>query len=397
MDQPRPALGVGMVGYAFMGAAHSQAWRTAPHVFDLPLRPVLAVLCGRDRRPRGPPRSATASPAWRPTGAPCWTATTCSSSTCARPVIRTPRSPSPRWTRASTCCARSHWPTPWPRRRRWPRRRQRAQARGAAAMVGFNYRRVPAIALARQLVADGRIGAIRHVRASYLQDWLADPAFPLTWRLQREHAGSGALGDLGSHIVNLAQHLTGQLITGVSAASTTFITERQLAVGSAGPHRGRHRGRRGHVHRPAWPRDAGRVRGDPVRGRPEERAAHRAERRPRQSRVRPGAAERAGVLRPGRGQRDGRVPAGPGHRARPPVPVGLVAARARAGLGAHVRAPGRGIWSRPSRRARTRRPRSPTACRCSGCWPRSRTAPPKTVSGPRSPRPGLAVRRVRSR
>jgi predicted dehydrogenase len=112
---------------------------------------------------------------------------------------------------------------------------QRAQARGVRAMVGFNYRRVPAIALARQLVTGGRIGAIRHVRASYLQDWLADPAFPLTWRLQREQAGSGALGDLGSHIVDLAQHLTGQLITGVSGTTTTFITQRRLPA--AGPDR----------------------------------------------------------------------------------------------------------------------------------------------------------------
>ena len=95
-------------------------------------------------------------------------------------------------------------------------------------MVGFNYRRVPAVALARQLVAGGRIGTLRHVRASYLQDWLADPAFPLTWRLQREHAGSGALGDLGAHIVDLAQYLTGELIAGVSGVTTTFVAERPL-------------------------------------------------------------------------------------------------------------------------------------------------------------------------
>ena len=71
-----------------------------------------------------------------------------------------------------------------------------ASSRGIRSMTGFNYRRVPAVALARELVAEGRIGQIRHVRATYLQDWLVDPAFPLTWRLQRERAGSGALGDL---------------------------------------------------------------------------------------------------------------------------------------------------------------------------------------------------------
>jgi predicted dehydrogenase len=105
----------------------------------------------------------------------------------------------------------------------------RAAARGVRAMTGFNYRRVPAVALARQLVTEGRIGQLRHVRASYLQDWLVDPSFPLTWRLQRERAGSGALGDLGAHIVDLAQYLTGELIAGVSAVTATFVAERPLA------------------------------------------------------------------------------------------------------------------------------------------------------------------------
>jgi predicted dehydrogenase len=104
----------------------------------------------------------------------------------------------------------------------------RAAARGIRSMIGFNYRRVPAIVLARRLVADGRLGQIHHVRATYLQDWLVDPAFPLTWRLQREQAGSGALGDLGSHIVDLAQYLTGELITGVSASTATFVGQRPL-------------------------------------------------------------------------------------------------------------------------------------------------------------------------
>ena len=104
----------------------------------------------------------------------------------------------------------------------------RAASRGVRSMTGFNYRRVPALALARKLVADGRIGRIRHVRASYLQDWLVDASFPLTWRLQRERAGSGALGDLGAHIVDLAQYLTGELIAGVSAVTATFVGERPL-------------------------------------------------------------------------------------------------------------------------------------------------------------------------
>ena len=100
-------------------------------------------------------------------------------------------------------------------------------------MVGFNYRRVPAVALARQLVAEGRLGEIRHVRAQYLQDWIVDPAFPLVWRLQQGRAGSGALGDIGAHIVDLAQFVTGQLITGVAALTETFVKERPLPAASA--------------------------------------------------------------------------------------------------------------------------------------------------------------------
>jgi predicted dehydrogenase len=100
-------------------------------------------------------------------------------------------------------------------------------------MVAFNYRRVPAIALARQLVADGRIGEVRHVRAVYLQDWLSDPGSPMTWRLRREQAGSGALGDLGAHIVDAAQFVTGSLITGVSATTETFVRERPDGAGRA--------------------------------------------------------------------------------------------------------------------------------------------------------------------
>jgi predicted dehydrogenase len=99
---------------------------------------------------------------------------------------------------------------------------------GVRAMVGFNYRRIPALALARRLVEAGRVGTLRHVRAVYLQDWLTDPGAPFTWRMQAERAGSGALGDLGAHIVDLTHYLTGDVITGVSALTATFTKERAL-------------------------------------------------------------------------------------------------------------------------------------------------------------------------
>ena len=84
---------------------------------------------------------------------------------------------------------------------------EEARAAGQRSMVGFNYRRVPALVLARQLVAEGRLGELRHVRGAYLQDWLVDPAVPLAWRMRRESAGSGALGDIGAHVIDLAQYL----------------------------------------------------------------------------------------------------------------------------------------------------------------------------------------------
>jgi predicted dehydrogenase len=109
-----------------------------------------------------------------------------------------------------------------------------ARSLGVRAMCGFNYRRVPAVALLRQLVEEGRLGDIRHVRATYLQDWITDPQFPLVWRLQKDLAGSGALGDIGAHIIDLTQYVTGQRIAGVSALTETFVKRRPLPGASAG-------------------------------------------------------------------------------------------------------------------------------------------------------------------
>jgi predicted dehydrogenase len=111
---------------------------------------------------------------------------------------------------------------------------EQANAAGVRSMVGFSYRRTPALAYARRLVEEGRIGDIRHIRALYLQDWIVDPDFPLVWRLVKEQAGSGALGDLGAHIIDLAQYLTGHTLAGVSALTETFVKRRPLPTASAG-------------------------------------------------------------------------------------------------------------------------------------------------------------------
>lgn len=235
-EEESQPLGVGMVGYAFMGAAHSHAWRTAPRVFDLPLRPVMAVLCGRNE--------AAASSAARRLG---WAATeTDWRALIERDDVQLVDVCTPGGLHAAISIAAleagKHVLCEKPLANTLDEAEAMAAAaalaasRGVRSMAGFNYRRVPAIALARRLVASGRIGQIRHVRASYLQDWLVDPSFPLTWRLRREQAGSGALGDLGSHIVDLAQYLTGEPVVGVSAGMATFVGERPLpGSATAGP------------------------------------------------------------------------------------------------------------------------------------------------------------------
>ncbi|MEU7487535.1 Gfo/Idh/MocA family oxidoreductase [Streptomyces sp. NPDC042319] len=227
----RPALGIGMVGYAFMGAAHSQGWRTAARVFDLPLRPAMNAVCGRDadavRAAADRLGWAAAETDWRaliarddvdvvdictPGDSHAEIAIAALEAgkhvLCEKPLANTVAEAEAMVAAAET-----------------------ARARGRIAMAGFNYRRTPAMALARRFVEEGRIGTLRHLRATYLQDWLVDAQAPMTWRLRKESAGSGALGDLGAHIVDLAQHLAGEPLTGVSAVTETFVPRRPLPSG----------------------------------------------------------------------------------------------------------------------------------------------------------------------
>ena len=235
MEPLAPDLGVGMVGYAFMGAAHSQAWRTAPHFFDLPLTPRMRALCGRD-----PGRVAEAATrlGWESTETD-WTRLL------DRDDIDLVDVCTPGNTHAEIAIAAleagKHVLCEKPlantvaEAEAMARAAERAAARGVRSMVGFTYRRVPAIALARQLVEQGRLGEIRHVRAQYLQDWLVDPQAPMSWRLEKDKAGSGALGDIGAHVVDLTQHITGQDIVTVNGLLQTFVDRRPLPGGTSGP------------------------------------------------------------------------------------------------------------------------------------------------------------------
>jgi predicted dehydrogenase len=93
---------------------------------------------------------------------------------------------------------------------------------------------VPAVTLLRDLISEGRIGRVQQVRAAYRQDWLVDPEMPLAWRLQKEHAGSGALGDIGAHIVDMTQFVTGQSVEAVSGVLDTIVKQRPLQASGSG-------------------------------------------------------------------------------------------------------------------------------------------------------------------
>jgi predicted dehydrogenase len=223
-----------MVGYAFMGAAHSQAWRTVARVFDLGVTPRMVAVCGRSRD-----KVAAAADRlgwegyetdWR--------------ELIARDDVDLVDVCTPGDSHAEIAIAAldagKHVLCEKPlantvaEAEAMVEAAERARARGVRSMVGFNYRRVPAVVFARELIAAGRLGTIRHARAVYLQDWIIDPEFPLVWRLQADQAGSGALGDLGAHIVDLAQYLLGSEVAGVSALTETFIKERPLVGDTSG-------------------------------------------------------------------------------------------------------------------------------------------------------------------
>ena len=232
MSSEHDTLSVGMVGYAFMGAAHSQAWRNAPRFFDLPLQLRMSAVAGRDE---AKVTAAATRLGWESTET-SWQALI------ARDDIDLIDVCTPGDTHAeiaiAALAAGKHVLCEKPlantveEAEAMVAAAEKAKANGVRSMVGFTYRRVPAIGLARQLVAEGRIGTIHHVRAQYLQDWIVDPEAPLSWRLDKTKAGSGALGDIGAHIVDLTQFITGDTIATVTGRLETFVKERPLPAES---------------------------------------------------------------------------------------------------------------------------------------------------------------------
>jgi predicted dehydrogenase len=224
-------IGVGLVGYKFMGRAHSNAYRQVAAFFpDMALRPVMKALCGRDE---AAVQQAADQFGWEGIETD-WRKLV------ARDDIGLVDVSTPGNSHATIAIGAAehgkHVFCEKPLANTLVEARQMLAAvrkAGVVNMVNFNYRRAPAVQLAKRLIDEGRIGQIYHWRAVYLQDWIMDPNFSLVWRLQKDIAGSGALGDLGAHIVDLARMLVGDVTT-VTGMTETFIKQRPISAGMTG-------------------------------------------------------------------------------------------------------------------------------------------------------------------
>jgi predicted dehydrogenase len=220
---PQATIGVGMLGYAFMGKAHVNAYRTLPYMAtELALSPRLVAIAGRNEQAVHAAAARfgfeRAETDWRAliaddsiglfdNGGP--------NALHAEPTIAAAEAGK------HVICEKPLGRTAGEAHEIW----RRVQATGVKAMCAFNYRFLPAVRLARRLIEAGELGEIYHFRGRYLQDWIADPEFPMVWRLSKEAAGSGALGDLGAHVIDLARYLVGEITT-IAGTARTFIEDR---------------------------------------------------------------------------------------------------------------------------------------------------------------------------
>lgn len=217
-------LNVAIIGTKFMGKAHSNAWLNAPRFFDIPARPVLKIACGQDREAL---RQFADTWGWEEIETD-WR------KVIARPDIDIVDISLPQYLHREVAVAAAqagkHIFCEKPIAMNLAEAEEMLAAAEAAGIVHYlnhNYRRVPAIMLAKQLIEEGRIGTIYHWRGAYLQSWIMDPNFPLTWHLKKETAGAGPHIDLNSHSIDLARFLVGE-VSEVSAMTASFITERPL-------------------------------------------------------------------------------------------------------------------------------------------------------------------------
>jgi len=217
-------LNVGMIGYKFMGKTHSNAWRQVDKFFPLSAQPVLHTICGREKKGL---TAAAKTLGWSGV------------STDWREVVANPdidvvdiNTPNDTHAEISIAAAKAgkHVLCEKPLAMTVKEASAMVDAvkrAGVVHMICHNYRRIPAIAQARKMIAAGDLGKIYHYRARYLQDWIIDPEFPLVWRLQSKIAGSGAHGDINAHIIDLGRYLVGEF-SEVCGHLETFIKRRPL-------------------------------------------------------------------------------------------------------------------------------------------------------------------------
>jgi predicted dehydrogenase len=218
-------VNVGLIGYQFMGKAHSNAYRQVGRFFDLPVEVVMHTICGRNEEAV---KKAAEAYGWE-RYATDWHAVVND------PEIDVIDISTPGNLHAEIAIAAAKAGKAVFCEKPIGNTLEEAEAMlkavkdaGVPHAVFHNYRKVPAVALAKQLIDEGRIGTIYHMRATYLQDWIADPNFPLVWRLQKEVAGSGTHGDINAHIIDLGRFLVGEFDEVVGTLHT-FIKERPLA------------------------------------------------------------------------------------------------------------------------------------------------------------------------
>ena len=225
LHMSKHTLGIGIVGTRFMGRAHSNAYRNVPQFFDLPASPVLQMACGRNQENLA---NFAQQFGWQHT-------TTDYQQLATRDDIDLVDISTSNDTHLDIALAAAkagkHIVCEKPLARTVAEAQQMydaAQAAGVTTMMVFNYRFLPALALAKRMIAEGKLGTIRHFNAVYYQDWLVDETFPITWRHSVEQSGSGAHGDMNAHIIDLARHLVGEFAA-VTGEQNVFVKERPVS------------------------------------------------------------------------------------------------------------------------------------------------------------------------
>lgn len=230
MLNAKQTVNVGMVGYKFMGKAHSHAYRDVGMFFEMDASVNMKAICGRDEQAV---RQAADKFGWAGYETD-WRALTERDDIDLIDI----NAPSDAHKDIAIAAAKAgkHILCEKPLALSLQDAREMLAAvreAGVRHAICFNYRFLPAVQLAKQLIDEGRLGEIHHYRATYLQDWLVDPMFPLAWRMQKNVAGSGAHGDINAHSIDLAHFLIGDFDR-VVGQSKTFVTKRPLPGATSG-------------------------------------------------------------------------------------------------------------------------------------------------------------------